>query len=199
MGCVCSYNVFCRVHPKCPWCGNYTTVFASVSANEFSCTRCHKLFTSKTIVNRIPATPVSKDKNIMAKTIKNVKLSGKSAKSSKSTKSSKKVERATRESNLAYEFVKMPKDAPSEDTNIGCVLAGIRKIKDGSLDEVTAAALKCGFETDQDAATQARIFLRQLHNRGAVRISRNGVEASNGKQTAKGKKGSKKSFKLVKK
>lgn len=117
------------------------------------------------------------------------------AKTSKKTvtaKKSSKTAKVTRESSLHYEFVKVPKDAPTEDTNIGCVLAAIRKVKRGSLDDVTESAERCGLETDQDAKQQTRVFLRQLFNLGAVKITRNGASPA---KSVKGKK----SFKLVKK
>lgn len=189
MTCTCAFGGLCALHPKCPWCRNYITVFES-SNKVYSCTRCKKTFTRKTVVVNPPSTKMaSKDKNIMAKTSKTVTAK----------KSSKKIARATRESNLHYEFVKMPKDAPNEDTTYGCILAGIRKAKRGSLDEVTESATRCGLTkaTSQDPQVETRKHLRYLANAGAVRITRNGVE-SNGNGVKKGKKG-KKSFKLVKK
>lgn len=112
-------------------------------------------------------------------------------------KSAKKS--AARESNLAYAFLKVPSDAAGEETIQGCVLAGIRKIKRGSLDDVTEAATKAGLNkvSDQDLRNQTRIHLRRLANKGAVRITRNGEESKTAKK--KTSKKAKKSFKLVKK
>jgi hypothetical protein len=138
----------------------------------------------------MPATPVSKDKNIMAKTSKKQIVAKKSTKTVK----------AERASNLTYEFVRMPKDAPSEETVRGCVLAAMRKAKKGTLDDVFDSAKRCGLLklTDQDPKIETRKHLRFHANDGSIRISRNGDEVSARKVTKKGK-GGKKSFKLVKK
>lgn len=79
-----------------------------------------------------------------------------------------------RASHLRYEFVKLPKDTPAEDTILGAVLSGIRRIKRGSLDDATAATLKAGFAkvSDQDPRTKTRIMLRRLANVGAVKVTR---------------------------
>jgi hypothetical protein len=83
-----------------------------------------------------------------------------------------------RTSHLHYEFVKPPKDTPDEQTILGTVLAGIRKIKRGSLDDATAATVKAGFGkiSDQDPREKTRIMLRRLANDGVVSITRNGEE-----------------------
>ena len=83
-----------------------------------------------------------------------------------------------RTSKLHYEFVKPPKDMPDEQTILGCVLTGIRKIKRGSLDDATAATLKAGFKnvSDQDPREKTRIMLRRLANDGVVSITRDGME-----------------------
>jgi hypothetical protein len=188
MTCTCAFG-FCDLHPKCPWCGNYTTVFASSlnGAKSFSCTRCKKSFTRKTVVNPPSTSMASKDKT-MTKTSKTTKT----VKAVKSNKASKKTTTEPRESSLRYEFLKMPKDAPAEDTLIGCVLSGARKAKRGSIDDMTEAAVRCGLNkvTTQDPRAKTRIILRQLANDGAVRITRDGAEK---------KDNGKKSFKLVKK
>jgi hypothetical protein len=90
-----------------------------------------------------------------------------------------------RTSPLFYEFVKAPKDAPDEDTILGCVLSGIRQLKRGSLDDVTKATLKAGFAkvSDQNAREKTRIFLRRLANDGVVKITRSGAVKPAAKKT----------------
>jgi len=101
----------------------------------------------------------------------------------------KKRTEPMRTSKLHYEFVKPPKDTPDEQTILGTVLSGIRKIKRGSLDDATKATLAAGFSkvSDQDPREKTRIMLRRLANDGVVRITRNGEE----------KKGTAKRVKLV--
>ncbi len=90
-----------------------------------------------------------------------------------------------RTSPLFYEFVKAPKDGPNENTILGCVLAGIRKIKRGDLDAATAATVKAGFKnvSDQDAREKTRIFLRRLANDGCVKITRSATKPAAPKKT----------------
>jgi hypothetical protein len=77
-------------------------------------------------------------------------------------------------STLRYEFIRVPKDTPDESTILGCVLAGIRTIRRGTLDDATAATVKAGFKqvSDQDPREKTRIMLRRLANDGAVKITR---------------------------
>ena len=78
--------------------------------------------------------------------------------------------------NQTYTYLRPQKDRTPEPTSIeGCVLAGLRKVKRGSLDEVHAAALKLGLKkvTDQDTREQTRVWLRRLEKLGVVRITRN--------------------------
>jgi hypothetical protein len=121
-------------------------------------------------------------------------------KKSSSKKSSPSAEATERGSSLEYQFLKNPSDLPSEETILGCVLAGIKKIKKGNLDDATEATLKAGFSdySDQDAREKTRVMLRRMANEGVVRITRNGneVEGRAAKKESKGKK-SGKSFKLV--
>jgi len=200
MACTCGYPGICSEHPRCPWCGNYVTVFAS-GLKEWRCTRCKKVFTKKTTV--VQPTDVNPPSTQKASKESTMKKTTKSAKSVKSVVVAKKsVKRAERESHLQYDFVKMTKDAPEEETAYGVVLVGIRKIKSGNLDDATEAALKAGLAkvSSQDPRAIARKGLRMLANIGIVRISRDGEEkGGNAKKATGAKKGSKKSFKLVKK
>lgn len=114
-----------------------------------------------------------------------------------SKKSAKKnIAVAERESSLQYAYVKTPKDGPADDSIQGTVLAGIRKIKSGNLDEAVEAALKAGLgeATNQEPRNQVRVHLRRLHNMGAVKVSRNGAESKSTKTSKKVKK----TFKLKK-
>lgn len=85
-----------------------------------------------------------------------------------------------RTSHLRYEFVKLPTEAPADDTILGAVLSGIRRIKRGSLDDATAATLKAGFAkvSGQDPRAKTRIMLRRLANVGAVKITRQNAARS---------------------
>lgn len=93
-----------------------------------------------------------------------------------------------RVSTLQYGFVKSMKDEPKDETILGCVYAGIKKIKTGSLVDAAAAAVKAGFAkvSDQDVTEKTRIMLRRLANDGIVKITRGGVaEKTTSKKTTK--------------
>lgn len=188
MTCSCGYGGICSVHPRCPWCHNEVTVFAS-GRKEWRCTRCKKVFDKKTSTDT---------------TTKATKANSGHQKKEQGRTVAKQTKTVERESSLRYAFLKAPKEMPETDTILGCVLSGIKKIKTGSLDEATDATRKCGFDkiSDQDARQKTRIMLRRLANEGFIKITREGA-ATNGasKKVAKvtTKKGGKKSFKLVKK
>ena len=83
--------------------------------------------------------------------------------------------------NQTYTYLRPQKDRTPEPTSIeGTVLAGLRKVKRGSLDAVHAAALKLGLKkaTDQDTREQTRVWLRRLEKVGVVRITRNSATSA---------------------
>jgi hypothetical protein len=119
----------------------------------------------------------------------------------KSVAVAKKSEpKVQRESNLSYQFVKSSDDINPE-SNKGCVLRAIKKLKKGALVDVMDTAIDLGFETEQDNQKITRVLLRELVNEGCVKSSRNGneVPAKKAKAGKADKKGKAKSFKLVKK
>lgn len=223
--CLCGYGVLCPVHPKCPWCRNESTVFAS-GHKQFTCTRCKKVFDKKTVVGscsseghyypvplRGSSTRICRCGKSTLKVNRNLDKpfytagettmanSKKTVVVKKSVKKASKVERATRESNLEYRWVKPLKDEPNPETTYGTIYTTMRKIKRGSLSEVTDAAIKNGLAkfSDQDPTRMARIHLRYMVNGGAVMQSRNGEAVKTSVKSSKKEKGATKSFKLVKK
>lgn len=228
--CLCGHNVLCPIHPRCPYCKNEVTVFAS-GRKEFTCTRCKKLFDKKTVVPEGSCTtldhiyPAPKkgqtvrkcycgkrslkvNRNLdmpfyTAESVDTPMAKNKTVKLTKSAKKSAVKTAATRVSNLLYRWVKELKDAPTTETTYGTIYQTMRKLKKGTLAEVTDAAVKNGLTkfSDQDPTKMVRIHLRYMVNGGAVSQSRNGVEvaASAPKKSAKKEVKAKKSFKLVKK
>lgn len=100
--------------------------------------------------------------------------------------------------NQTYTYLRPQKDRTPEPTSIeGTVLAGLRKVKRGSLDEVHTAALKLGLRkaTDQDTREQTRVWLRRLEKFGVVKISRN--DAAKKSAAPKAKKATKKNGSFV--
>lgn len=71
---------------------------------------------------------------------------------------------------ITYRFVKNPQHAPRPDTIQGTVLAGIRKLKTGTIDQVLTEAKKAGLakHTNQDQREQTRVHLARLRQAGAV-------------------------------
>lgn len=181
MTCTCAYGSLCVVHPKCPYCQNYSTVFAS-GHREYRCTRCKKVFDRKLFAS----IQASKTVNVKARLIEQKR-------NTPMKTTSKKAAATVRESNLQYRFVKSPKEVPAEDTIMGAVFTGIKRIKSGNLDDATAATVKAGFSkiSDQDPREKTRIMLRRLANDGFVSISRDGAEKKGNVKKAK------KGFKLV--
>jgi hypothetical protein len=134
--------------------------------------------------------------NIMAK--KNIVVTSKKS-VKKSAKAAPKTERV---SNLEYRWVRPMKDEPNAETTYGTIYQTMRKVKKGSLAEITDAAVKNGLTnySDQDPTRMARIHLRLMVNDGAVTQSRNGeAVAVKSSKKVKAAKNGKKSFKLVKK
>ena len=88
--------------------------------------------------------------------------------------------------NRTYEFVKPLKVEPTKGTIKGAVYAGIKAVKSGNADAVTAAAEKAGLKdcTDQDTRVQTMVWLRALIADGAVRV----VKADGGKPAPAAKK-----------
>lgn len=196
MACVCGHpNTLCSTHPKCPRCNNYSTVFES-GHREYRCTRCKVVFTRRTFTSLIPNN--NRQLTVKAAAAAKENTMKKNLKLAKSSKKSAKAAVAERESTLQYTFVKMPKNPAADESIQGTVLAGIRKIKSGNLDEAVEAALRAGLgnATGQEPRNQVRVHLRRLHNLGAVRVTRNGAESKSTK-TASTKK-VKKTFKLRK-
>lgn len=77
-------------------------------------------------------------------------------------------------STLAYRWLKPLKDEPTPDTTYGSIYAAIRKIKQGTLDDLTKAAIKAGLtkHSKQEPRAMTRLFLRTLVNLGSVAQSR---------------------------
>lgn len=117
-------------------------------------------------------------------------------------KSAKKAAASTttRESNLEYRWLRPMKDEPNPETAFGVVYTTMRKVKRGSLGDVTDAAVKNGFTkySSQDPTRIVRIALRNFVNDGSVESSRNGVETTAKAKSSK-KTAGKKVFKLTKK
>jgi hypothetical protein len=74
-----------------------------------------------------------------------------------------------------YTFKRVEKNrTPNADSIEGCVLAGLRKVKRGTLDQIHQAALTLGLKkvTGQDTREQTRVWLRRLEKVGVVSITR---------------------------
>jgi hypothetical protein len=109
---------------------------------------------------RIKKRQLSEEESVMSKKV------------AKKVVAAKKSTASGRSWNRTYVFVKSLKVEPAKDTIVGCVYAGIKSIKSGNADEVTAAALKVGLRnvTGQDPRVQTMVWLRRLAADGAVRV-----------------------------
>jgi hypothetical protein len=78
---------------------------------------------------------------------------------------------------LSYRWIKPLTDEPTPDTTYGSIYATMRKVKQGTLPEITKAAIKSGLKkfTDQDPTRMVRVHLRFMVNGGSVSQSRNAV------------------------
>lgn len=70
-----------------------------------------------------------------------------------------------------YTFLKTPKIEPSRDSVYGCVYWAIRKLKTGTVADITTAAMKEGLhkQTKQDPRVQVQVKLRRLVKLDAVK------------------------------
>lgn len=73
-----------------------------------------------------------------------------------------------------FSFVKLPRIEPPKDGVYGCVLAALRKIKKGTVEEVTEQAMKEGLHkaTKQNPKIQTQIKLRRLVRLGSAKKER---------------------------
>ena len=77
-------------------------------------------------------------------------------------------------STLEYRWLKPLTDEPKAETTYGVIYATMRRVKAGSLPEITKAAIKSGLKkfSDQDPTRMVRIHLRFMVNGGAVSQTR---------------------------
>ena len=76
---------------------------------------------------------------------------------------------------LSYRWIKPLTDEPTPDTTYGSIYATMRRVKQGTLPEITKAAIKSGLAkfTDQHPTRMVRVHLRFMVNDGAVSQTRN--------------------------
>jgi hypothetical protein len=81
----------------------------------------------------------------------------------------------TSTSTLEYRWLKPLKDEPTPETTYGAIYQTMRRVKHGSLPEITKAAIKAGLKkfTDQDPTRMVRVHLRFMVNGGSVSQTRN--------------------------
>lgn len=108
----------------------------------------------------------------------------------KTVKKTKTADAPVRGWNQSYEFVKDAKVEPVKDTIIGTVYAGIKKVKRGTIEDVTDAALKAGLgdATGQNPRVQTQVMLRRLIAMGVVKLHKEtaGQTPSKDAKAAKG-------------
>jgi uncharacterized protein with LGFP repeats len=101
----------------------------------------------------------------------------------------KKTSGEDRRGRKTFVFVKAAKDVVDE-TIMGVVYNAIKKLKSGTVSEITEAALKGGLKdyTGQDALVQTGVMLNRLKSMGAVKKADAPAKAKSGKVVLKLKK-----------
>jgi hypothetical protein len=95
-------------------------------------------------------------------------------KKNKASKKSGKTRRTNRGWGQVYKFKKLPKIEPTRESIYGCVLAALRKLKRGTVEQVAEEAGRQGLHkvTGQNPYVQTQIKLRLLVSLGSAEVTR---------------------------
>jgi hypothetical protein len=128
------------------------------------CSMCFRLWTERTVIDAISKSNQYKRNRQLSEQQK--ELGEIMAKKSKKTSSGDSDRRGRK----VFEFVKVVKDVVDE-TIMGVVYNAIKKLKSGTVGEITEAALKGGLKdyTGQDPLVQTGVMLNRLKSMGSVK------------------------------
>jgi hypothetical protein len=86
-----------------------------------------------------------------------------------------------------FSFLKTPKIEPPRETIYGSVYFALRKLKSGTVDELTEEAMRQGLNkvTKQDPRIQTQVMLRRLVHLGTAKKERPGKDKKSSAPTKK--------------